>query len=54
MYVFLNKRWKVSKECNEIREKVSNIIQKDCNIEPVQNEKYLKAEKNQCKKGLSI
>ena len=45
---------KFSKECNEIREKVSNIIQKDCNIEPVQNEKYLKAEKNQCKKGLSI
>ena len=27
---------KFSKECNEIREKVSNIIQKDCNIEPVQ------------------
>ena len=41
---------KFSKECDEIREKVSNIIQQDCNIEPVQNEKYLKAEKKSTQK----
>ena len=34
---------KLLEKCNEIREKVKNIIKKEFDIEPVYNEKYLRA-----------
>ena len=53
MYIFCGKRSKIFAKCNEIWENVSNIIKKNIYI-CAHNKKYLKAEKNQQKRRLSM
>ena len=46
---FLKKIDKLLEKHNDILEKVKNSIQKECDSEPVYNEKYVKAKTKSCK-----
>lgn len=54
MYVFFNKRLKIFEKFEDFCEKVTNIIKNEFNSQPVYNMKYLKAEKDQQRRILSL